>query len=261
MKHFSKNPPDWYNDEIKIEIKKFVDIFKNRPIKKNIHGMRFLHMFCTYFILKKIKPSYVIESGVYKGQSTWLIEQTLPECNILSIDINLDQREYISKKATYSNIDFKHQNFQNIPDDTLVFFDDHVSHYERLQQSKFFNIKNIILEDNYDVGKGDFYSIKHAYENSGFNHNYTKWSLLKTLLVFMGEIFKKFLNKNYIFDLEKIKFRLRDRKVNLNDFKNINKNIDIYYEFPNVYDLIDKNLDVPRDELNAFNNITYIKLI
>ena len=75
----------------------------------------------------------VIESGVFKGQSTWLIEKTLPNCKILSIDIDLSKREYISKRAEYSNIDFKDQDFSNIPDDTLVFFDDHVNHLERLQ--------------------------------------------------------------------------------------------------------------------------------
>ena len=70
----------------------FEKLYEQRPIKNNIHGMRFQHMFATYFILKKLKPSFVIESGVFRGQSTWLIENTLPQANILSIDIDLSQR-------------------------------------------------------------------------------------------------------------------------------------------------------------------------
>ena len=109
MKHYTKNTPKWSEEEIVEEIKVFNQIYKERPIIENLHGMRFPHMFATYFILKKIKPDFVIESGIYKGQSTWLIEKTLPNAKILSIDLDLSQRIYISKKATYSDLDFKYQ--------------------------------------------------------------------------------------------------------------------------------------------------------
>tara|TARA_B100001063_G_scaffold135014_1_gene126311 strand:+ start:534 stop:1352 length:819 start_codon:yes stop_codon:yes gene_type:complete len=271
MKYYTKNTPKWSDEEIIEEIKVFNQIYKERPIIENLHGMRFPHMFATYFILKKIKPDFVIESGIYKGQSTWLIEKTLPNAKILSIDLDLSQRIYISKKATYSDLDFKYQNFSNIPKNTLVFFDDHVNHYQRLIQSKFFNIKNIIFEDNYDLNKGDFYSLKHIQHNSGYNHKYTKLSLVKTFYVFLKEILKKLFSDNYQINLDKILFRLRDYKASKNDFDNINKNIEIYYEFPPLIDNgdiskkplmneIDLNLKVTREDLKGYNNLTYIKL-
>ena len=43
-------------------------------------------------------------------------------------------------------------------------------------QAKFFDIKNIILEDNYSENRGDFYSIKHSYQGFGFNHKQVFWS-------------------------------------------------------------------------------------
>ena len=260
MKTFEKNSPKWEKNEILQQLEIFKDLYKDRPIKENIHGMRFQHMFATYFILKKLNPSFIIESGVFRGQSTWLIENTLPNSEILSIDIDLSKREYISKKAKYSNIDFKNQDFSNIPNDTLVFFDDHVNHYERLQQAKFFNIKNIILEDNYLADKGDFYTLNHAYDNKGFNHNYTKLSLLKTFLIFSNELIKKLFLKKYIFQFEMIKSRLRDYPPNENDFKNIEKNIKTYFEFPNLSNILNKNLDLSKDELNSYNHLTYIEL-
>ena len=206
MKYFSKNIPNWDVKEYIKELQIFKEIYKQRPIQNNVHGMLFPHMFATYFILKKINPSFVIESGVFKGQSTWLIEKTLPNTKILSIDINLNQREYISKKAKYSDKDFKYQDFSNIPSDTLVFFDDHVNHYERLKQANFFNIKNIILEDNYNFKGGDFYTLKHAYQNVGFNHKYTRLSHIKTFYIFLVEILKKIFLKNYYFSNDKILF-------------------------------------------------------
>ena len=92
MIFFKKNPPNWSNKEMLIELKNFKKIFKNRPIKNNKGGMSFPHMFAFYFILKKIKPKFIIESGVFKGQSTWLIEKVLPKSKLLSIDPNLDKR-------------------------------------------------------------------------------------------------------------------------------------------------------------------------
>ena len=97
MKYFFKNIPDWKNDEIIKSLDTFQKIYESRPIKNNIGGMLFPHMFATYFILKKINPPFIIESGVFKGQSTWLIEKTLPDSKILSIDIDLTNREYIQK--------------------------------------------------------------------------------------------------------------------------------------------------------------------
>ena len=143
------------------EIEKFLKIYKYRPIKDNKNGMKINHMFAFFFLLKKLKPKYVIESGVLKGQGTWLIEKTLPNAKIFSIDLDLSTRKYISKKVKYLDQDFKYFKEKIQPEKTLAFFDDHTCHFERLKQCKFFNIKQIVFEDNYDVGDGDFNSLKH----------------------------------------------------------------------------------------------------
>jgi hypothetical protein len=271
VEYFIKNPPKWPKEELISELNIFKELYKKRPIETNLHGMMFAHMFATYFILKKINPSFVIESGVYKGQSTWLIENTLPNCEILSIDIDLSKRRYISNKVIYSDKDFKYHDFSSIPENTLVFFDDHVNHYERIQQAKFFNIKNIILEDNYSKNNGDFYTIKHSYQNSGFNHKETKLSYCKTVSIFLFEILRKAFKKNYYFPSDKINSRLRDHQSCVNDFKNIEGNIATYYEFPPmtkksdiatkpIFDDVNINFEVSKNELNNYNYITYIKL-
>ena len=261
MKSFQKNVPNWKEKEFLIELKKFSKIYKNRPIKNNKGGMRFEHMFATYFILKKVNPSVVIESGVFKGQSTWLIEKSLPKSKIISIDIDLDQREYISKKAHYSNLDFKYQNFTRLPKNSLVFFDDHINHLDRIQQAKFFNIKNIILEDNYRPKKGDFYTISHALNNAGFVHKLNRLSLIKTLVIFFKEFLKKFIYINNIFLTDELKYRIRDVKPNQNDKRNFLDIIDTYYEFPSVKKMIKSNMNISLAELNSYNHITYLRLL
>ena len=281
---FKKNFPNWSKEEMIEDLYNFYQLYEKRPIKKNEGGMFFAHMFALHFILKKINPELVVESGIFKGQSSWLIENTLPKAKIISIDINLKNREYISTKIQYSKLDFRYHDFSNIPKNSLVFFDDHQNHINRLKEAKWFGFKNIILEDNYPVNRGDFYTIKHAYSNSGFNQDFTYKNFLKTVFMFIKKLFKKKILKKYLISLDDISARLRDVKPTEIDFKILEKNIDIYYEFPPIFSnfqnrwgdslsedpyKIEKPLlqesfkndfNLSEIELNSYNSLTYIKL-
>ena len=270
---FKKNQPDWNYEEIKKEIELFCDIYDARPIKNNIGGMRFNHAFALYFILKKTNPKMVIESGVFKGQSTWLIEETLPDTKLICLDIDLSKRIYISKKAKYSNLDFKFHDFSKVPENTMVIFDDHVNHIERLREANFFNIKNIILEDNYPSNTGDFQTIKQCYEGHSFVHNLDIKSIFKSFYLFVRILFKKIITKKYnsSYDLYLLRNRIRDHSLHNSEFNNINKIIKTYYEFPPINlhlsnsektILLEKNIKLEKfqSELKYYNHLSYIKL-
>jgi len=275
---FEKGNINWNSLDILNELDNFVSLYEQRPIKDNKGGMLFAQMFFFYFILKKIKPEFVIESGIYKGQSTWLIENTLQDCEIFAIDIDLSQREYISKKANYSSKDFKFHDFSNISKNSLVFFDDHINHIDRVLESKYFNIKYIVLEDNYPPGKGDFQTLKQIYNNFNFNHKPGLLSLFKTNLIFTGIILQKIFKKNLNVKtkIDQISKRIRDgHEYNFNSVNNL---IETYYEFPplikpsedysNIYELIKDPLlnEIPEklkkylEYLSGYNFLTYIKL-
>lgn len=250
--------------EIEKEINKFLKIYKFRPIKNNKNGMKINHMFALYYLLKKLKPRYVIESGVLKGQGTWLIEKSLPKAKIFAIDIDLNTRKYISKKVKYLNKDFKYFNEDIEPDKTLALFDDHTCHLERIKQCKFFNIKKIILEDNYDIGEGDFNSLKLILAKKNFVHKVSSLIHIKTLFIFTLEILKKILFSNYIIQIDKINFRLRDRYNQKNRF--FLKNIKKIFMFPKIFSIID-NRNIKNEikknyqnEIKSYNSLTYIEL-
>tara|TARA_B100000780_G_scaffold141355_1_gene98967 strand:- start:230 stop:1060 length:831 start_codon:yes stop_codon:yes gene_type:complete len=270
---FIKNRPDWSYNEIADEVRIFCDLYEKRPIKNNVGGMRFNHAFALYFILKKTNPDLVIESGVFKGQSTWLIEKTLPNAKIISLDIDLTKRVYISEKAHYSNLDFRFHDFSKIPKNTLVFFDDHVNHIERIKDASYFKIKNIILEDNYSSNLGDFQTIKQCYEKHNFNHPLTILSIFKTFFLFIQILLKKIIFKNYnaSYNLYLLHNRIRDHHSHNGEFNNLDKIIETYYEFPPISNQIleseqsifikdSKKLDRYHLELKYYNYLTYIKL-
>ena len=135
-------------------------------------------MFAVWFMVKQLSPDLIVESGIWKGQSTWLLEKACPDAKLVSIDLNLGRRQYISDHAIYSDKDFSEHDWSDVTDRSLVFFDDHQNAYKRLQQCKWFGFKHIIFEDNYPVKQGDCYSLKKAFSNAGFEpaHSQTECS-------------------------------------------------------------------------------------
>lgn len=202
----------WDEKDIKNSIPDFLNIYKDRPIKDNTGGMLSPHMYATWFILTRLQPKYVIESGVWKGMGTWLIEKTLPSSKVISIDVNLNFREYISKEVEYFNVDFNRLDWSDIVDkkSTILFFDDHQNALERLAFGKKNGFKKFIFEDNYPRNQGDCFSLKKAY--MGESYVPPKKTGLLRVLNFFKESSSKILN-----------------------FDEIKSKIKTYYEFPPVF--------------------------
>jgi len=167
--------PRWTRKDIKDSIPVFCEIYRNRPIKDNSGGMKIQHAFFAWFILRYLKPKYIIESGIFKGQGTWLFEKASPDSTIYSIDINLSQRVYISKNATYFSKDFTSLKWDKIDKgNTIVFFDDHQNAIKRLKFCKKEGFKAVIFEDNYPTGRGDCLSLKQAFDRDSKDAQFLK---------------------------------------------------------------------------------------
>lgn len=228
----------WSNEQILKFLNKFIKLEKLKPIKNNKYGVKFPHMFGLYFFLKKIKPKFVVESGIYKGQTTWLIEKTLPKAKVLSIDINLKSRSYISKSRNvkYSDLDFSSQNFEKIPKNSLVFFDDHQNCYKRLQEAYFFGFKHVIFEDNYPPGIGDFYSLSHVINGAGSTGKKMSYKDILIVLYKIGSnLIKRKINPNHNTFIDLYNWGLNDVVKNKKDVSNLNKVVEDYFIFPPIF--------------------------
>ena len=208
----------WEQDKVIKTMPSFLNLYSKRPIKNNNRGMKIPHAFATWYIIQKIKPQCIIESGVWKGQSTWLLEKTLPNATIFSIDPFLDRRIYKSSKAKYFNTDFNSIQWdkENIDKSkTLLFFDDHQNAVERVKQSKRLDFKHIIFEDNQPPLEGDFYSLKKAFANPWFKFYPKSYSLRKNIVRFLGLVPKTIISNPCP-----------------NEWKYLKEVLEIYYEFP-----------------------------
>lgn len=165
----------WTRDGLRSKLKEFSELRKDRPIKNNFGGMRSPHMFIAWFAAQFLKPKYIIESGVFKGQGTWFFEKASPDSEIHSIDPHLWQREYISEKVIYHIEDFFHIDWSDISkEETLCFFDDHQDAVERVKFAQENGFKTLMFEDNYPPGQGDCYTLKQAFAKGDEDANYLR---------------------------------------------------------------------------------------
>lgn len=156
---------DWLlpSDQLQAMIAEFLDVFAKRPVADNQGGVSSVGAFSLWYFLKRHQPQLVIESGVWKGQTTWLIEQALPDVQILCFDPYRKIREYESPRAEYPKGDFAKYDFPKFdPEQTLVFFDDHQDAVKRVVHARRKGFTHVVFDDNYAVGSGAHRSVAHA---------------------------------------------------------------------------------------------------
>ena len=208
---------DWNNSDILDSLDDFIEIYKKRPILDNTGGMKAPHLFATWFMLKRLNPEVVIESGVWKGLGTWLIEKALPEAKIYAIDPCPHFKEYISPNAEYLTEDFGKTDWSKISNKgkTALFFDDHQDALKRIKEANSFGFKHLIFEDNYPPSQGDCYSLRKVFAGVGFSPKKLKIKGLRSFLRYFSR-----------------EGRIRP---NSSDGDYLERNLEVYYEFPPVY--------------------------
>jgi len=247
------------------ELKLFLKIYNKRPIRNNFSGMKVEHCFALYCFLKKIKPKYVIESGIWKGQTTWLIKNTLNNVKLYSIDIDLSQKELDIKDVDYLNKDISRYNWNFLKKNkTLIIFDDHVCFSKRINFLLKNKFKHIIFDDNLPNNFISYYTPKMIYENQVLiKKQYIRYSNIKRIFVFLYEYLfsKKFKTNHKIVLLNNSIKIIYPALVNKNikkKFELFKKKIKIYYEFPPIikfnikkrFNKINRKFKVNLDKVN-----------
>ena len=152
LDYFSKYSLDLNNLNIEQDIVLYDSFFRDSKISSLNGGMGYNNGLVTFLICKYIQPKNIIESGVWRGFTTYLLEKASPEnAQITCYDINLKNIEYSSINAEYYEMDISENTDCNHNDCDLAFFDDHVSHYDRLHFCNNNNIKFVILDDDVTI--------------------------------------------------------------------------------------------------------------
>lgn len=140
---------EWTNEDLLKGLEEFVPIYETRPIKNNMFGMGFDHSFGLWFMTRWLKPVLMIESGAFKGHSTWVLRQAMPMSDIISLSPRHPEKyltkgpAYVDANCTYLSgkdfVDFGSVNWKSLLkkreisdlSKVLVFFDDHQNELKR----------------------------------------------------------------------------------------------------------------------------------
>lgn len=168
----------WTSKDLLKGLEEFVPIYEMRPIKNNMYGMGFDHSFGLWFMAQWLKPDLMIESGAFKGHSTWILRQAMPDTRIVSLSPRHPEKylkkgpAYVDGNCTYfagkDFVDFGSVDWRSVMKQhgitdlsrVLIFFDDHQNELKRIKQALKAGFQHLIFEDNYDTGTGDHYSLR-----------------------------------------------------------------------------------------------------
>lgn len=162
-------------------IREFFVLYQGRGHTENTHGSGFHNSFWIYLLARALNPSLIVESGVWKGHTTWLLSNACPKADLFGFDINLKKVEYNDLNAQLFEQDWKTYQFPQFnPENGLVFFDCHVNHAQRILEAKAKGFKHIIFDDNPPVHKifGDIPGIPTAamlYYGQGLESSNISW--------------------------------------------------------------------------------------
>ena len=204
--------------------------YKKNFIKNNYGGMGFNNSLFIFIFLCHLDIDLIIESGVWKGYSTYLFDNYPKKIKKILFDISFDELKYKSKNAEYCEYDITKYEFEKTKKfkKVLAFYDDHVSQYDRLKFSLEKNFSYLIFDDDLEFS---------AIHSDG-------WPSLPTLSMISSKFkLKKFqwnsINKNAKANLNQFKFENIIKEYRYVKVPNISK-ITGYYDQPQMSFLIKK---------------------
>jgi hypothetical protein len=130
----------------------FRDIYFKSPITMNIYGANFPSGVNLFLMARCLAPSLIVESGVYKGQSSYFLASACPRARVHAFDPNLQELCHRTPGVTYYEHDWANSEVKCDPVGTgLCFFDDHQNQAKRVIQAHQRGFRHLIVDDSWPI--------------------------------------------------------------------------------------------------------------
>lgn len=134
---------------IRAAVETFWNLIPTAPVRQRRGGSGFNGALQLYVAMRALQPRAVVESGVFRGLTTWVIRQACPEAAILCHDPDLSGLRYRDAGARYSRRDWSTADLSGIdPAATVAFFDDHVPQARRVVEARDRGIARLLFDDD-----------------------------------------------------------------------------------------------------------------
>lgn len=127
----------------------FMDALPQCPVGQDTGGGGFSAAMLLWTIARALRPELVVESGVYRGFTTWLLRQTCPAAQQHAFDISFAERQRIEPGVHYHEQDWMTLNL-SCPAQTpaLIYFDDHVDQWRRVREAAARGFRYLVFDDS-----------------------------------------------------------------------------------------------------------------
>ncbi|WP_119417879.1 hypothetical protein [Desertibaculum subflavum] len=130
-------------------IEEFLGVYARRPVRDNAGGTAFNGSLVLFALARALNPVLIVECGTWKGHTAWLFRQAAPAARIVTCDIEHENLEHREPGIEYRLGDWTGFGDLNAESpQSLVFFDDHVSHARRLREAHQRGFRTVILDDD-----------------------------------------------------------------------------------------------------------------
>jgi hypothetical protein len=127
----------------------FWQLIRACPVSQRRGGNGFNGALQLYTFVRTLGPPVIIESGVFRGLTTWVMRQAHPDARIFCFDPVLRELQYRDPEAFYAEGDWSTHDFSAIDlSRALAFFDDHISQARRIIEAHAKGVRHLVFDDN-----------------------------------------------------------------------------------------------------------------
>jgi hypothetical protein len=135
---------------IERHVEEFFSVYESRPIQDNAGGSRFNDSLWLFLLARLFSPCLIMESGTYKGHSSWIFHRACPAAEIHSFDVDSSQLAYRVPTVRYHQGDWTEEAFPALDGKrALAYFDDHISQAQRVGEAYLRGFRWLIFDDNF----------------------------------------------------------------------------------------------------------------
>lgn len=130
----------------------FLEDLRGCPVRQTGGGGGGSAAMLVWAITRVFNPTLIVESGVYRGFTSWVLRRAQPDAEITSFDISLSELKYRVESVAYCEHDWMRSEIRADKEvSSLIYFDDHVNQWMRIQQAAQRGFRYLLFDDSLPV--------------------------------------------------------------------------------------------------------------
>ena len=131
------------------DVDAFRSILARCPVRQTEGGSGFATAMLLWTLVKMLKPACIVESGVFRGFSSWVLAHAAHTARQFAFDVSFSQLRYRTEGVQYYEHDWMEHEFELSSSELgLAFFDDHVDQWLRIRQAAQRGFRYCLFDDN-----------------------------------------------------------------------------------------------------------------